>query len=192
LNQLAVLILKEVRMVAHRFCLIPFPAPMPTAVRIEGRATRHAGTLRLSYRLHNQGQLLRIPAPAAAPERRHGLWEETCFELFLAAKGTPAYWEFNLSPAGHWNVYRFAGYRQAMAEEPAFAALPLTVTAETGGLCLGLEIDLNKILPAASLLEAGLSAVLRTADGAASYWALAHPGPAPDFHRREGFLLSLA
>lgn len=175
------------------FSLVSFTSsPAFPSARVEGIIARSGPSLQLTYRLFSNPQSLRIPAPAAIPERRPKLWEETCFELFLAAKGAPGYWEFNLSPAGHWNVYRFAGYRQAMAEEPAFAALPFTVTAETGGLSLGLEIDLNKILPAASMLEAGASAVLRSADGTASYWALAHPGPAPDFHRREGFLLSLA
>jgi hypothetical protein len=54
---------------------------------------------------------LEIPAPAA-PMRKHGLWNETCFELFIAEQGSRSYREFNLSPAGHWNVYRFASYRR--------------------------------------------------------------------------------
>ena len=65
--------------------------------------------------------------PADMPARRDRLWEETCFEFFLAVKNSPRYWEFNLSPAGHWNVYRFADYRQGMQEEPAFASLPFSV-----------------------------------------------------------------
>ena len=44
------------------------------------------------------------------PRRRDRLWEETCLELFLGEEGSERYWEFNLSPAGHWNVYRFEFY----------------------------------------------------------------------------------
>ncbi len=174
------------------FCLIPFPSDrFVSPVGIVNTVARHAGTLSLSYRLRRHGEPLLIPAPAAIPERRHGLWKNTCFELFLAVKGAPAYWEFNLSPAGHWNVYRFSSYRQGMAEESAFAALPFKVTVETDGLSLGLEIDLNNILPAALSLEAGPSAVLRHADGAITWWALAHDGPQPDFHDRRSFRLFL-
>jgi hypothetical protein len=179
-------------MAEHLFSLTPFLSDRCVSpVRIVGTIARHAGTLSLSYRLRCHGQPLLIPAPAAIPERRHGLWKDTCFELFLAAKGAPAYWELNLSPAGHWNVYRFSSYRKGMAEESAFAALPLKIAAETDGLSLGLEIDLNNILPAALSLEAGSSAVLRHADGAITWWALAHPGPQPDFHDRSSFRLFL-
>jgi hypothetical protein len=78
-----------------------------------------------------------------------------------------------------------------MAEEQAFAALPFMVQTESAGLTLTLEIDPGRILPSGPALEVGVSAVLRHVDGAMTHWALAHPGPQPDFHRRDGFLLGL-
>jgi len=36
-----------------------------------------------------------------------------------------------------------------------------------------------------------ITAVLQSRDGTCSYWALLHPGPEADFHRREGFALRL-
>jgi hypothetical protein len=54
-----------------------------------------------------------------------------------------------------------------------------------------MELDLGKILPAGGAVEAGVCAVIRTTAGGTSHWALAHPGPRPDFHRREGFALIL-
>jgi hypothetical protein len=119
------------------------------------------------------------------------LWEETCLELFLGAKGSGRYWEFNLSPAGHWNVYRFTSYREGMQEEPALSSLPFGVRIEPGILRLSLDLDLRKILPAGEAVEAGVCAVIRTATGGTSHWALAHPGPRPDFHRRDGFALTI-
>ncbi|MEB3264615.1 MAG: hypothetical protein VKJ66_09615 [Synechococcus sp.] len=40
-------------------------------------------------------------------------------------------------------------------------------------------------------LRIGVTAVLEDRRGGISYWALAHTGPEPDFHRRDSFLLRL-
>jgi len=37
----------------------------------------------------------------------------------------------------------------------------------------------------------GLSAVIESADGRLSYWALRHPAPRPDFHQRAGWAARL-
>jgi hypothetical protein len=121
--------------------------------------------------------------------RRNLLWEETCFEFFVAARDSPRYWEFNLSPAGHWNVYRFEAYRQGIQEEMAFKSLPFTVRYSSDSLLLTLELSLDKILCAEQALEAAISAVIKTKDSRATYWALIHPGPHPDFHRRDSFTM---
>ena len=40
-------------------------------------------------------------------------------------------------------------------------------------------------------LQLGLAAVIESADGALSYWALRHPPGEPDFHHRDAFALAL-
>ena len=119
------------------------------------------------------------------------MWEETCLELFLGTADSGKYWEFNLSPSGHWNVYRFTRYREGMREEPAFTSLPFAVRMGPDALELPMELDVGKIVPAGKDLEAGVAAVIETTDGGKSHWALTHPGPRPDFHRRDGFALIL-
>jgi hypothetical protein len=161
------------------------------ACRVTGRLARGADTLAIGFVLRGGPGHLVIPAPAESPSRRHGLWKETCCELFLAVKDLEPYWEFNLSPAGHWNVYHFDGYRRGMIEETRFTSLPLRVRRELDSLLLDLELDLGSIVPAASPLEVGLAAVIKAGDGGLSYWALTHPGPQADFHRRDGFRLGL-
>jgi hypothetical protein len=174
------------------FSLQPFaPAGLGRACRITGRLARRADTLAIRFALRGGPAQLVIPAPAESPSRRHGLWEETCCELFLAVKHAERYWEFNLSPAGHWNVYRFDGYRQKMAEETAFTSLPLSVRRGSDSLLLDLELELGRIVPAESPLEVGPAAVIKARDGGLTYWALTHPGPQADFHRREAFLVEL-
>jgi hypothetical protein len=160
-------------------------------LKITGSIGRRADLLSLNCALLGNLSELALPAPEASPGRKDRLWEETCLEFFLAVKDSERYWEFNLSPAGHWNVYRFTSYREGMREEPAFASLPFGVRKGPESLALSLELAIGKILPAGHALEIAVGAVIKTVNGETSHWALAHPGPRPDFHRREGFRLDI-
>jgi hypothetical protein len=174
------------------FSLQPFPSASPLpSWKITGHIARRSNRLAIRYALLGPLADLAIPAPSDRPARRNGLWEETCFEFFLGAKDSEGYWEFNLSPAGHWNVYRFAAYRQGMQEETALTSLPLSVENQSDALRLALELDLERIVPPDQALEVAVSAVLKHKDGRMTYWALTHPGPQADFHRRDGFILDL-
>ena len=122
----------------RNFALTPFTPLRPgLEVAVTGSLVRDARTLAITYTLRGPLAGLVIPAPDPRPARRDGLWEATCFEFFLAAPGTPAYWEFNLSPAGHWNVYRFADYRTGMTEETAVKALEVRVRRGCGRRAAG-------------------------------------------------------
>jgi hypothetical protein len=174
------------------FSLQPFsPISPPLDFKITGHIARRSNQLAIRYDLRGDLAQLMIPAPAARPARRHGLWEETCCEFFLGVKDSPRYWEFNLSPAGDWNVYRFAGYRQGMAEETALTSLPVSVRRRSDSLLFALELDVGAIVAADQPLEIGIAAVIRRAGNGLTYWALTHPGPAADFHRRDSFLMEL-
>lgn len=174
------------------FSLAPFPSanPLPS-VTIDGTIARHATAITVRYTLCGRPGEVVIPEPAAVPARKRGLWEETCFELFFAVRTSPRYWEVNLSPAGHWNVYRFASYRQEMEEETDFSSLPFRVERQSDSLSLSLELDLKRIARADQVLEVAVSAVTKQRDGSVTYWALTHRGPKPDFHRRESFVFAL-
>lgn len=170
--------------------LHPFPTSMPPPVlRLAVRIARRARLLAVRYELQGDLAALVTPAPSGPPSRRHGLWEQTCFELFLAAPLSPRYREFNLSPSGDWNVYRFTGYRDGMQEDERFGSLPFDIRLRPGSLSIDLEIGLEPVCDAADPLEIAVSAVIRHADGGTSWWALIHPGPEPDFHHRNGFIL---
>lgn len=174
------------------FSLTPFPGEeFPPGLRVAGTIRRRGNELRIDYALEGDLSALALPARAARPQRRDRLWEETCLELFLAPRGGEGYLELNLSPAGHWNAYRFDSYREGMREEGAFAALPFRVRGGPGVLALSLALDLGKLAPGNRDLEASACAVVRTTDGRTSHWAAAHPGPRPDFHRRDGFTIAI-
>jgi hypothetical protein len=174
------------------FCLAPFASACPLpSVKIEGTMVRRSDTLAMRYALLGRLRDLVIPGRAAVPERADGLWKNTCFELFLAVRGALRYWEFNLSPAGHWNAYRFASYREGMEEERDFSSLPFRVERQSDSLSLRLELDLDKIARSDQVLEVAVSAVIKQRDGSVTYWALTHRGPHPDFHRRDNFTIAL-
>jgi hypothetical protein len=180
---------------SRSFSLKPFPsAGLLPDLEITGSIERHSNILSISYELSGAMDELILPASADVRVRKNGLWEETCFEFFLGVKGSERYWEFNLSSAGHWNVYSFKSYRQGMREEPAFTSLPFSVELYSNSLQLSLGLEVDKvILPqqVSEVLQVAISAVIKTIDGKTTFWALAHPAPQADFHRRDGFIIEL-
>jgi hypothetical protein len=147
------------------------------------------GRLRLSYHLHTEARFIILPAQQAI-ERADGLWRHTCFEAFFAAAGSTAYREFNFSPSRQWQAYDFSGYRQGA--RPASIEAPFIERRQLEEALL-LHIVLGpKQLPKAGSWRVGLSAVMQSADGGLSYWALRHPPGRPDFHHADAFVLHLS
>lgn len=174
------------------FGLQPFAAsPTLPQVQIDGQINRTGDRLRIDYHLRGDLAALAIAPPAKVPARQGQLWQHTCFEFFLGCQGSPRYWEFNLSPTGDWNVYRFNDYRQGMETEKAFTELPFSCDRQPSAFTLSLTLDLSPIIAADQRLEIAVTTVIEQSTGDLSYWALTHPGPEADFHRRDGFQLKL-
>ncbi|NJM71666.1 MAG: DOMON-like domain-containing protein [Scytonema sp. RU_4_4] len=164
--------------------------PIPD-LKITGNIARQANQFNIHYALLGELEEVAIATLSNIPVRKHELWKQTCFEFFLGIKNSDRYWEFNLSPAGHWNVYRFDAYRQGMQEETAFTTLPFNVEYLSDGLALVLDVNIDKIVPANQALEVGITTVMKHRNGELSYWALIHPGTEADFHRRDSFIIIL-
>lgn len=171
---------------------MPFDPACPLrALRVTCEAERAGNLLAATWRVAGDLSPLALPEPAATPSRRDGLWRATCLELFFAASGSPLYRELNLSPSGAWNLYRFDGYRRGGRPEPLRDELPFAVRRDPGRLEVRVRLPLDGIAAEGERLELAPAAVLAAHDGTVSHWALTHDGPAPDFHRRDGFLLRL-
>ncbi len=78
-----------------------------------------------------------------------------------------------------------------MADEPAFDALPFSVSSRPGVCEVSVCIDTTGLGCAAEPWRLAVTAVVADPAGRVSYFALAHPGGRPDFHDREGFTLRL-
>lgn len=175
----------------HPSTLAPAVQSLRSALR-----QRSEGGLLLRFKLVGDIARLRIAAPNPQPGRGNRLWETTCFEVFLARADQAFYREFNFSPSGDWATYAFSDYRTPCPapEAPLVTAPRLSILKTPGRFELEAELDANALPAGQSPLLVGLTAVVESddlTDGRHSYWALHHPAPRPDFHRRAGFVLRL-
>ena len=169
--------------------LIAHPDKPPSRISgIEARIIAlDAQWLRVRWRIES-AQALVVP-PFAGRGRDDGLWQTTCFELFVRERERPGYAEFNLSPSERWNAYRFADYRAEQQEFP----LPHepACTMRQGSSFAIFDAAIPALPLFAGKPAAGLSAVIEEEGGVLSYWALAHPGDKPDFHAPACFTATL-
>ena len=172
----------------HR--LAPHPAYPPVQVHsIEARITgRDANWFRLRWRIEGTGALV-VPA-FAGKGRADGLWQTTCFELFLKPTGGEAYCEFNLSPSERWNVYDFETTREGMQERPLSHEPACTMRLGSAFAIFDAAIPARAIPQEDCAM--GLSAVIEEEGGKKSYWALVHSdSDRPDFHAPACFAAQL-
>ncbi len=182
--------------VKHTFSLRPFEKDGSlSGIECKGHLARRTGTLFVHYEMIGGSLRIDIPGRKREPSRRKGLWENTCLELFVAVKDYDRYWEFNLSPSGDWNVFRFEHYRNErhadkLREEPLVASLPFRTQRRSGSFLLDMEFDLDTLVRKDQFLEIGIAAIIQF-DKEKTYWALTHCGSRPDFHRRDSFIIKL-
>jgi hypothetical protein len=140
----------------------------------------------LSYVVEGPTTELSLPPPAK-PCRADDLWKTTCLEVFVE-EADGSYCEFNFSPSSQWAAYIFAKYRSAMTEMDLDWP-PRTITSDEGDYYY-----VSVLLPRLAWdgKAIALSAVIEETDGTKSYWALAHPPGAPDFHHPTCFAATLA
>jgi hypothetical protein len=168
--------------------LTAHPAFPPEAIRaVEVRFGFSKDWLQLRWRVDGSGKVV-LP-PFVGSQRRDGLWETTCFEMFLLGEDE-TYAEFNFSPSEAWAAYDFDGWREGMAER--FMEQGPVITPRKGRNVLIVDVA----LPLSSLpgLPASLSltCVIEEEGGTKSYWAMAHGQPdKPDFHDPACFIATL-
>jgi hypothetical protein len=169
------------------------PGPVGLGVHVMG-AWSAMEALELCFTLDGPAEtLLRIPV-SVTPSAADGLWQHTCFEMFVAGSSQNRYHEYNFSPSGQWARYRFAAerVRDGSAEDLAGdRVIPIDCRVDAGGLTLRASIPLADLPHGPQGWLVGLSAVLEHADGQLSHWALHHPREQADFHHPAGRILRL-
>lgn len=176
--------------------LYPF-APLPGKLgelRVRASLSRVVGDpLSLDWRFEIQGDISALLLPRGSrgsTERKTGLWEHTCFEVFLKSPWERSYLELNYAPGGAWSAFHFDDYRQAMRDDLEVSQLTGDLK-QTESLLSGSVRVARKKTPWARELCAGLTCVLESRDRALSYWALVHTDAQPNFHFPNSFICRL-
>jgi len=168
--------------------LHPFePQPWLAGTELRAACQWLQGRLEVSMALHTPAETLVRPEPCGQIERRDQLWQSTCFEAFFAEPGQERYWEINLAPNGHWNVYRLDRYRQGLRPELLVNGLTYALRQSDTELQISFSLNLQPLIAESSALECSLTAVLDHPKHGCSFWALNHSGDQADFHRRDSF-----
>lgn len=164
-------------------------SPCEAIASIDADITCSSDSCLLQYQVYGDIASLKLPEarPAAMMD---GLWQHTCFELFIGAKHSAAYYEYNFSPSSEWAMYSFTDYRMPDSH-PMSANLPPVIQSQTKPDQFILQVNLPKsdclLIAREKPWSINLSAVIELQSGDISYWALHHPSRQPDFHHKNGF-----
>jgi hypothetical protein len=176
-----------------RLDLKPHPSSRPAEVRSVTATIGRAplGALILGYAVEPARSLLLADH---GHERRDGLWRSTCFELFVRLKHG-GYREFNFAPVSAWNAYAFTDWRTGMTplrmqSAPHVVDSRLDDRSTSFPEHYGLDVVLQPEVLAQGD-ELSITAVIEETNGIRSYWALAHPPGAPNFHHPACFTMEL-
>ena len=132
-------------------------------------AWQDAGHWSASFIVDALPQSLRLPAPVKRA-RADGLWQRTCFELFVFDEDSGSYMEFNFSPSGEWAAYAFDGYRTGM--RPLDVKAPTITSSDPDQFRSGMEERLADIGLDQEVIEGLLDAPTPDMPATATRYAL--------------------
>jgi hypothetical protein len=165
------------------------PANPPAAVgAVEARWGLVGPWLQLRWRVEGAGRVV-LP-PFAGRVRKDGLWQASCFEMFVKPADQQGYAEYNFSPSEAWAAYDFAGWREGMADRSISHHPVITPRGGSSLLIVDVAIPLTDLPPSPAAMS--LTCIIEEEGGIRSYWAMAHGDPAkPDFHHPACFAATL-
>ncbi|MFA6238695.1 MAG: hypothetical protein WC635_15275 [Bacteriovorax sp.] len=173
-----------------KFSLIPFDPATAPKIRIETELNQNSDSLFISYRIRAGFDLIDCGSGTPKKERITGLWEKTCFELFVKNE-SGQYVEFNFSPNFEWNCFYFNKKGDALSEWSKMRA-PATDILFSEDHFLHFSVIKKDLFPdgffdSEHSLSVGITAVIKEKTGALSYWALSHADSRPNFHHFDSF-----
>lgn len=130
-------------------------------------------------------------------ERVIGLWESTCFEVFIqpVADSQPQfvqnlkepvrYYETNFSTTKSWNVFGFTDYRTPASPTELAEARILSYDVQKSQMKIVLQVagaDWRKV-------RISLCAVIATRSYGKSYWSFKHADDKANFHHFDSFII---
>lgn len=172
----------------YKFQLSGF-AESALPVDITGELSVEPTRIQVRFNLGGEIHLLSYPELKSDVARADELWKTTCFEVFMKLVDQAAYWEYNLSPSGDWNVYRFQAYRQQQQREASITHIDIDVKKSDHKLqTLTASLPLPPVLRDQPLCL-GVSSVVEDKQGHKHFYALNHVAAKPDFHDHKSFTI---
>lgn len=174
-----------------KYSLIPFNTATAPQTNITVELNQNAESLFVSYRIREGLDLIDLGNGTPKKERVIGLWEKTCFELFIKNQ-LGQYIEFNFSPTFEWNCFYFNKKGDALAEYQLMQ-MPVTDILLSEDHFLHFSVIKKEYLPkgffdSQNELHAGITSVIKEKNGSMSYWALSHADSKPNFHDFRSFV----
>lgn len=173
--------------------LVPFEKT-ELNLTFKSKAWLEGGMLKVAYELIGDIDQLLLPDPLLSPGRVIGLWESTCFEMFIKNGTDEQYLEFNVSSEYNWNVFHFPNKKARLKEYQGISNLGVSAVTSEKNFCLSYWIPLDK-LPSHFWMDGnmniGLTAVVESKQGTITHWALKHADTKPNFHHEDSFIFHL-
>jgi len=171
--------------------LIPFSPEnsLPIVIACSGSIGDHQ-SINLNYTLSGALDNIVFDKPVNGGKRTDNLWERTCFEIFIKTDSSTNYWEYNLSPAKNWAIYRFSRYREGKFDELSITSVPINIDVRSNEFTLQSTIPLPKQL-IGQKLNIGLSSVVQDKNGVIYYYAITHLNKQADFHDGNSFVIEV-
>ena len=165
------------------FQLIPFNSEKK--IKISGNLERNANIFCLSLTFSDPEDLIKFSySNDQSPRRAFGLWEKTCFEIFLKKLNSNEYIEFNFSADMEWSCFHFDDYKEGMKDYQGARILELKFDQKNRTFMAKWSLDsLN------GPFDCGISTIIQTKRLEKSFWALKHPNLTPDFHDFRSFVV---
>lgn len=143
------------------------------------------------FELHDPKEIVLLPLNQNEHLRKIGLWNETCFEIFLKLDNGH-YIEGNFNLSFNWNMFYFKSYRETpLTEWSAITTNPIRdvlLSREKSLLILEFPTEVKNYLREEKIVAISLTAVLKTKDGETHYFAIKHADLTPNFHHPESFI----
>lgn len=154
---------------------------------VEGTLILNSNKLSLHFKISGALKSYSFPKKEKL-KRANELWRATCFELFLANSKTKIYYEINISPTLHWNIYRLETYRAEPKELIVSSEAIIKIREDEQSYEINFELECKE-LDLAEFDQYNLAVILLNNQNEREFWTIRPMGKSPDFHDRDGFSL---
>ena len=155
---------------------------------------RSDGGHRLAFVYRLDGEINRLNLDGCKSDgTQPDLWTSTCFEVFLAARPSDRYVEFNFAPDGRWAAYSFRDKRFGKRSVRRIASPRIGIQDNAESFELTAHVDLTGLgfLTRARRWLLAPAAVIEDQRGELSYWAARHPAGRPNFHHDDCYAVEM-